>query len=382
MKIALVILHADPTRGGAERYTLDLARALRRRGNEVTLLASSFADGLLTSNDVLLPARAPTRLGRYLRFLDTLDEHFAASRYDIVHAMLPVRRCDVYHPHAGIAIEAVQTGHLKHASPASQFLARAANRINLKRQRFAAIEKQLLTGPHPPVVLCLSEYIKRTVLRHYSLDEAHLATLFNATDLDKFNPAARPDAGAEIRRRFDIAPGAVVALMIAQDFERKGLREAILAIAQAQQDRLTLLVVGKQDPEPYKRLAEREGVAGQMRFAGATDDPYPFYRAADFFVLPTRHDPCSLVVLEALSMGLPVISTASNGACEIMTNGVHGFVLPDPSDVAALSDALRAMLDDVRRQQMSNACLYLRPQLSYERHLDRLLEIYRSAARA
>jgi len=59
----------------------------------------------------------------------------------------------------------------------------------------------------------------------------------------------------------------------------------------------------------------------------ADRDPYAFYRAADFFVLPTRHDPCSSSWLEALAMGLPVISTIFNGACEIMIDGVHGFVL-------------------------------------------------------
>ena len=44
MKIGLVILHADAARGGAERYTLDLAAALARRGHDVSLLATSFAD--------------------------------------------------------------------------------------------------------------------------------------------------------------------------------------------------------------------------------------------------------------------------------------------------------------------------------------------------
>ncbi len=48
-----------------------------------------------------------TRLARYNRFLDRLDVHLAVNSYDMVHAMLPVRRCDVYHPHAGIAAEAI-----------------------------------------------------------------------------------------------------------------------------------------------------------------------------------------------------------------------------------------------------------------------------------
>ena len=124
-------------------------------------------------------------------------------------------------------------------------------------------------------------------------------------------------------------------------------------------------------------VANVPDAAARVSFAGAAADPRPFYNDADFFVLPTRHDPCSLVVLEALAMGLPVISTKFNGACEIMTDGVHGYVLDDPADVDALAGAMRKLLDPRRRAEMSQACLELRPKLSYEHHLDRLEEIYR-----
>jgi UDP-glucose:(heptosyl)LPS alpha-1,3-glucosyltransferase len=166
--------------------------------------------------------------------------------------------------------------------------------------------------------------------------------------------------------------------MIAQDFERKGLREAILAICRGNgnAERPSLLVVGKEDTRKYEQLASRSCNAKDVTFAGRTDDPYSFYEAADFFVLPTRHDPCSLVVLEALAMGLPVVSTVFNGACEIMTDGKHGFVLNDSSDVEALAAALRKLMDRARREQMSRACLELRPRLAYAHHLERLLAVY------
>jgi UDP-glucose:(heptosyl)LPS alpha-1,3-glucosyltransferase len=379
LNLALVILHADPSRGGAERYTVDLAHALAARGgHQVSLLASSFDQVDATVRRVPLGGPAATRLGRYLRFLDALDAHLAAEPYDIVHAMLPVRRCDVYHPHAGIAAEAVRTGHFKHAGAAKQLAARVANRVNLKRQRFAAVERRLLTGHNPPVVLCLSEYVKQTVRRHYPLPDDRLATLFNAVDLQKFDPAARPAVRDELRRRHGFAPDDTVALIIAQDFERKGLGEMIRALAQvsAENGSLRLLVVGKQEPTKYRTLAETLGVARRTTFAGPTQDVYACYRAADFFVLPTRHDPCSLVVLEALAMGLPVISTAFNGACEIMESGRHGVVLANPSDVNALGAAIRRLLDAPTRRAMSEACLGLRPTLAYEHHLVQLLQVY------
>jgi UDP-glucose:(heptosyl)LPS alpha-1,3-glucosyltransferase len=352
--------------------------ALRHRGEDASLLASTFPSGIVPAHGVLLAATGSTRHGQYVRFLDSLDRHLRTTQYDIVHAMLPVRQCDVYHPHAGLAVEVVAQGHRKYVGPIQQLLAKTANRFNARRQEFAAVERALLESPNPPVVLCLSEYVKGLVGQHYTLPSGKLATLFNATDLNRFDPAQRPKAGVEIRERFQIPPDRIVALMIAQDFARKGLREAIRALARVADPRLTLLVVGKQNPRAYRDVAARAGVGDRVIFAGPTTDSHSFYRAADFFVLPTRHDPCSLVVLEALAMGVPVISTAFNGACEIMTDGVHGFILKDPADIEALAGAMRQLLDSDKRARMSEACLSLRSALSYEHHLDNLLRIYAS----
>lgn len=376
MKIALVILHADPARGGAERYTADLQLALRGRGHDAGLLASSFPWNQIASHDVLLPSPGLSRAGRYMRFLESLDRHLDQTCYDIVHTMLPVRRCNVYHPHAGIAAEAVESGHLKYDAALSRAVSKIGNRVNARRQRFARVERELLRRQPPPTVLCLSECVKATIGKHYELPEAKLATLFNAVDLAKFDPAARAGAGNEVRRRFSIGDDKVIGLMIAQDFSRKGLREAIAALAATQDPKLVLLVVGKQDPSAYQQLAANYGVSDRVIFAGSTTDPYAYYRAADFFVLPTRHDPCSLVVLESLAMGVPVISTVFNGACEIMRDRVQGFVLPEASDIQALAHSMSEMIDADRRHTMSEACLALRPALSFDQHLNRLLEIY------
>ncbi len=314
-------------------------------------------------------------MGKYRRFLQALDGHLNEAKYEVVHAMLPVHQCDVYHPHAGLAVEAVESGHLKHAGLLERSVARVSNRLNPKRNAFARVERELLERAGP-IVLCLSNYVKATVRKHYNLPDDRMATLFNAVDLARFDPAARLGAGIDVRRRFNIAGDRIVALMVAQDFERKGLREAIAALALLAEKRLMLLVVGKPDPRSYRQMARELNVSDQVLFAGATSDPYAFYAAADFFVLPTRHDPCSLVVLEALAMGLPVISTKQNGACEIMTPGEHGFVLESADDRDALVAAMRALCDQAVRARMRENCLALRPKLAYGAHLEALLEIY------
>jgi UDP-glucose:(heptosyl)LPS alpha-1,3-glucosyltransferase len=261
------------------------------------------------------------------------------------------------------------------------------NRVNVKRNWFARVERKLLTSPDPPVVLCLSEYVKSTVRRHYpGLPEDRLATLFNAVNLSHFDPATpphrNPEDAQDSRRMISPPPGTVLGLMVAQDFERKGLHEAITALSRAGDLRLRLAVVGKPDPAPYRELARSLGVEGRVDFVGTSPYVYDWYAAADFFVLPTRHDPCSLVVLEALAMGLPVISTRQNGATEIMTQWVHGYVLDSADDLESLTGAMRALCDPATRQRMRAACLELRPRLAYETHLATLESIYARVARS
>jgi UDP-glucose:(heptosyl)LPS alpha-1,3-glucosyltransferase len=347
-----VILHADRARGGAERYTSDLLLALRRAGHDAKVAAASFSDEIPADARRPLPHTGPTRSARYRSFCRGLDALVGRERFDVVHAMLPVpNRCDVYHPHAGIAAGEVR------AKPLQAIL-------NPRRHLFASVERAMLTRPAPPVVLCLSNYVKADVRRHYpSLPEDRMVRLFNAVDLAKFSPGPAHEP-AEV----------VDALIIAQDFARKGVATLIRALPAARGVRVT--VVGRDRSSAYERLARRLGVRDRVRFVGGTSDVLGFYREADVFVLPTKHDPCSLVVLEALACGLPVISTRFNGACEVMTDGIHGFVLNDATDPAPLAAALNRVADPATRASMRAACVALRPTLSYGAHLATLTNFY------
>lgn len=380
VKVALVILHADPRKGGAEGYTVNLAHALVRRGHDVTLVATSFGPQCDGVKQVSLDGHGVTRLGRYRTFVKSFDQHLATTpRYDVVHSITPVRRCDFYHPQAGLAAEALASGHLKHEG-IRRPLDQLATRLNRKRQFVGLIEGEMLSGADAPTVLCVSDMVRRTALEHYpEMPEGKLVTLFNAVDPNRFDPGAKPQAAEDVRRTFGMGADKVVALIVAQDFKRKGLRPAIEAVARVPDQRLVLVVVGKPDPRPYQRLAAQLGVSNRVIFAGPTPDTYGFYRAADFFVLPTWHDPCSLVVLEALAMGLPTITTVQNGAGEVIEQGRHGYVLPDPSDIEGLAHGIRQLLDPHTRRAQREACLDLRPRLSYEHHLDQLEALYTRA---
>ncbi|HWB55193.1 MAG TPA: glycosyltransferase family 4 protein, partial [Tepidisphaeraceae bacterium] len=98
MNIALIVEHADARRGGAERYTQQLAAALAERGHQVTLLANRGSDAPAGAKLVALQTAGIGRTARYHRFLQSLNQHLTEHPYDIVHAMCPVHQCDIYHP--------------------------------------------------------------------------------------------------------------------------------------------------------------------------------------------------------------------------------------------------------------------------------------------
>ncbi len=232
------------------------------RGHQVDLISTRFGSPIAGVKFVTLDAKAPTRAGRFPIFLNSLDAHLRGQKYDLVHSMLPVRHCDIYHPHAGMAKAALESHLSRPTAPPG--VAQLANRLNRKRQLFAMVEEALLHGPDKPFIICLSDYVKGMILKYYPEISGQLVKLFNGTDLNAFDPAQAFDRPSGDSKAIRIPPDATVALMIAQHFERKGLAEVIAATANLAKTSLaaapTILVVGQDDPSRSRDQAKRLGV--------------------------------------------------------------------------------------------------------------------------
>src|SRR5262249_35116436 len=160
------------------------------------------------------------------------------------------------------------------------------------------------------------------------------------------------------RNRLGLEPNDVVGLFVGHNFALKGLKPLMLALgARRAADRtgrsIHLLVCGSGEAGTFKRLAHRLGLQETVHFMGFYPDIRACYCSSDFFVQPTYYDPCSLVVLEALACGLPVITTAQNGASELMTHTREGYVVSSPHAEGELIAALNAMSQDPARRKMS-----------------------------
>lgn len=94
-----------------------------------------------------------------------------------------------------------------------------------------------------------------------------------------------------------------------------------------------------------ERLAEQEGVADRVRFLGWRDDQAALLGACDLCVVPSRHEPLGNVVIEAWSVGAPVVAAASEGPSWLIENGETGL-LCEPGNAADLAAKIREVQDN------------------------------------
>ena len=100
------------------------------------------------------------------------------------------------------------------------------------------------------------------------------------------------------------------------------------------------------------------------------------YAAADVFLLPTLYDPFANVTLEALAAGLPVITSAQNGASEIMMDDESGFILPRADDVRLIVDMLDYLSVPEHRARFRQPAQELAQQYDLARNIKATLTVF------
>jgi UDP-glucose:(heptosyl)LPS alpha-1,3-glucosyltransferase len=336
--------------GGMERVLTELIGGLRGLGHRVTVIARTFEGPAATEGVVFHRVRAPTRpfLIAYPWFLVAGSLAVARRRSGIVQATgaIVLNRVDVIAVHY-----CHQVGQ---PSPSrSSPLFRAHTRIVAVVKR--VMERVCFHVNRPRAIVCVSEGVADEVRRHYPRLAARVSTIQNGVDAERFAPGQRRDEARRLRAELDIADERLVGLFIAGEWEGKGLRQLIEALALA--PGWALVVVGKGDRRSYERLAGELGVAADVHWLGVTRDVQLVYALADAFVFPSAYESFSLVTFEAAASGLPIISTAVSGARELIRDGESGlFTSRDPGDIAlhlmqlAADPELRLRLGQAARQ--------------------------------
>ncbi|MCI0341423.1 MAG: glycosyltransferase family 4 protein [Planctomycetales bacterium] len=384
LDVALVIEHFSPSRGGGERWVADLARGLCDRGHRVTVYAAEsdpsdprVSDPRLSVR--LLPSARHPKWLRKLRFARASRVALAGG-HQVVHAVGKALGFTLLNPHGGAEEAWLAQNFRAYEDPVARALARAARLLSLRHHVLLGIERAQYRPPGPAAVIAISDMVKRDLVRRHGIPEDRVAVVYNGVDLARFHPGLGAEHRAPTRRSLGVGDQELLLLFVGNNFRLKGVATLVRATALLRRSGVPAraVVVGRDDPSRFRRVAAREGVREAVLFPGPEPRIERYYAAADLLVYPSYYDACALVTLEALACGLPVVTTRWNGASGVMTPGSEGEILEDPSDASALAEAVRRTADPGRREAASRAA-----RATAERHpasegCDRVIAVYRT----
>jgi glycosyltransferase involved in cell wall biosynthesis len=163
--------------------------------------------------------------------------------------------------------------------------------------------------------------------------------------------AARASDRRQVRARLDVPEDAELIVNVGRYVEQKGQRHLVDAFARVlrTRPRAWLVLVGYGPLESALReQAERLGVASRTTFALRRPDALEIVRSADVFAFPSLWEGLGVAVVEAMALGLPVVTSDRAPLTDFVSDGDTGMLAP-PRDPAALADALERLLADRAR---------------------------------
>ena len=372
MTVALLTYSTKP-RGGVV-HTLALAEALRDLGCDVRVVAlGDPAAGFFR------PVRAPVHVVPGPTDVASLEEKVAGN-IDALTAAL--RSVDARVLHAQDCISARAAARVRDAG-APVTVVRTVHHVDdftsavlMDCQRAAILE--------PDVALVVSEQWRRILADEYGV----AATVVpNGVDVGRFASASPARAG-ELRRSVGATDRPLV-LSVGGIEPRKGSDTLVRALAGLVREGLrpVLVVVGGhsfQDHRAYREavLAELPGLGLELGVdvvpvgTVADDDVPAWYAAADVLAFPSVKEGFGLAVLEAMSAGLPVVTSDLPVFREYLVDGRDAVLVP-AGDVDGLAGALReALTDEALRRRLATAGAEVARRFTWRASAERHREIY------
>ncbi len=348
MRIGLITDEYNPEGGGAERWTAQFADYLLETGHEVhivTFKAQRTENGLrfhLLADPGSLHGRAVA-----------VEAAIAELGPMVLHDSGTGWSGHVLQPHTGSRLLSMEREIRSHI-PLRRLRAAISPRLNLRRLRMRQIETRAARQARR--VIAVSRRLRGILIERHQLDEHLVSVIPNGVDTSRFAPERLAPLRTPERARLRVGDE-MLCLMVAHNLRLKGFDTALRAVAALREWGLTprLAVVGGVPDRLWSELVDRFGLADRVTLYGNVADVERFYAAADLLVHPTRWDACSLATLEAMVAGLPVITTAVNGASDLITDGANGYVMADPEDHKALAERIAALRDPALRAVVGNA---------------------------
>jgi glycosyltransferase involved in cell wall biosynthesis len=354
--------------GGLEIQALEMSRQLARRGHEVWLACSpgsrlqheAAAEEIRTlAYDVkgYFHPRIAWRLGRFI----------AAQAIDIVHCQLS-RDIATVVPAVRLSLRHVPVILSKRVG------SYVIKRDPLHRFTYSGVSR----------VLAISEVIHRNVIDTTPVSPERVITLHDSVDTALFSPDRIHDK--PLRHEYGLDDDVVVVGFVGRFSPGKGHEELLAAadIIRKQRTNVRFLIVGeasygeRQYELRIRGLARSLGLEETVLFTGFRKNIPEAMASFDILAFPSHAESFGVVLIEAMAMELPVVSTDCDGVLDIVVNGETGFYVP-PRHAPELAAALLKLIDspETRRRMGQAGRARALEKFDQQKQIDALVEIYR-----
>ncbi|QAV23153.1 glycosyltransferase family 4 protein [Proteus hauseri] len=368
LRLAIVRQKYRPD-GGAERFIARALDALSTDELELNVITREWQGHV--DPDWHIHLCNPKKYGRISResgFAKAARACWQENQFDIVQSHERIAGCDIFRAGDGV--------HRRWLLQRQRILPRWKGHwlfYDRYHRYVMNAEKQMYADPALKQVICNSHMVKQEIIEDFGLSADKISVIYNAIDHNAFIPATDAQKAA-LKTQYDIPQGSPCFIYVGSGFERKGLAAAISAIASTS---AILLVVGAdKNQKKYEDLANQLGCRQRVFFLGMQKETLSLYQMADALLLPTLYDPFPNVILEALSCGLPVITSTRCGGAEFIENGKNGFVC-DALDISALTDAIIIISKKTTWYEMSAAARETILPYTPQHLSDELISLYK-----
>jgi UDP-glucose:(heptosyl)LPS alpha-1,3-glucosyltransferase len=373
--------------GGVEKYIYSLVERLLDTGHEVHYFCHFWekdADPRIRFHKIINPFKT-IRVLKVWSFDRWSQWKVNNDEFDIVHGFTKTAQQDIYTDGSG-CLHDYQEYSIKEGEGSA--LAQKLKRLSPHQRLVERIEEERFTRGNFRRILTMSIFAQKQICRRYGLAPEEVEVIYNGIDLRNFNASVTEQHRAPMRKRLNYTDNDIVALLVGNDYRRKGVITLMEALKKIEDQggvpdgrKLHVAVVGKERHGREKELymqAQEMGLTGRVRFYGPQRDIAEWHGMSDIHILPSRFDIFGNVVLEAMAMGVPTIVSAMAGAAEVVKEAETGYVLQDPKDsdelaslilktIGATPDRLIALGENARLEA---------EKYSWDRHFTRMLEIY------
>ncbi|MBX7065592.1 MAG: glycosyltransferase family 4 protein [Parachlamydiales bacterium] len=348
MRQIVLLKSRSNNHGGLEKYASRIANAFLEKGDKVTILTTG--DALSQSNIPVFTTKTvpwPAFL-RMEQFDYFVRRWLKKTKADLIFGM--DRNRHQTHIRAGNGVHAA---YLKSRFQTDSLFKACICHLNPLHRKILELEQAAFENPALQKLFTNSEMVKRQVLETYKVDESKIQVIHNGVEWHEMEKdfLEWQERKQEGLKKFLLDPNLFHFLFIGNGYSRKGLDRLLFAFSQIKHEPFHLSVIGKDNQmDMYRAKAIQLGLKDKVRFFGPSQEIRLFYQLADCLVIPSFYDPFANVTVEALAMGLFVLSSKLNGGHEILTSE-NGAVIEDLLKPDAIIKALFTAMKHRKSEQ-------------------------------